>query len=312
MVRSSDVQSDQVGLSLSHIAVCLFEPPDFRQAAIAVRVAVVGLDDGMARLDALKPVMRRLVLEQPPSRAAIWSVRMALFAVVVTLYGTLLVRSGQQGLPGLAALGSGFVLAALSILVALVGGVMIWNHGLKGVGRVSVAIMLCLGVLAAPATMLLQLARLPALSDITTDIDDPPAFSRSRAALAARGGLVPPERPRESRQPQREAYQRIIPIITELPAEEAFDTALTAARDMGWQVIEGTVPGGRTGAGRIDAIATTRILRFADDVTIRIRPRVDGSRIDVRSVSRLGRHDLGTNARRIQSFRDEVHLLLAR
>ena len=256
--------------------------------------------------------MRRLVLEQPPSRAAIWSVRIALFAVVVTLYGTLLVRGGQHGLPGLAALGSGFALAALTVLVALVGGVMIWNHGLKGARRVSLAIALGIAVLTAPATMLVQLARLPALNDITTDIDDPPAFSRSRAALAARGGLVPAERPRESRLPQREAYQRIIPIITELPAEEAFQIALTAARNMGWQVIEGTVPGGRTGAGRIDAIATTRILRFADDVTIRIRPRVGGSRIDVRSVSRQGRHDLGTNARRIQSFGDEVQLLLAR
>jgi uncharacterized protein (DUF1499 family) len=256
--------------------------------------------------------MRRLVLEQPPSRAAIWSVRIALFAVVVTVYGALLVRGGQQGLPGLAALGSGFALALLTVLVALIGGVMIWNHGLKGVGRVSLAIALGLGVLTTPAAMLVQLARLPTLNDITTDIDDPPAFSRSRAALAARGGLVPAERPRDSRLPQREAYQRIIPIITELPAEEAFEIALKAARNMGWQVIEGTVPGGRTGAGRIDAIATTRILRFADDVTIRIRPRVDGSRIDVRSVSRLGRHDLGTNAARIQAFSDEVQLLMSR
>jgi uncharacterized protein (DUF1499 family) len=254
--------------------------------------------------------MRRLVLEQPQSRAAIWSTRIALFAVVVTIYGVMVVRGGQHGAPGLAALGSGFALALLTLAMALVGGVMIWNRGLKGSRRILVATLIGLMILATPAWLALKLVSLPRLNDISTDIDDPPSFSRSRAALAARSGHVPVERDRASRQPQREAYQRLTPIITELPPEEGFDTALKAARNLGWQVIEGTVPGGRSGIGRIDAIATTRVLRFNDDITIRIRPRVDGSRIDIRSVSRIGQHDLGANAARIQAFSDEIQLLL--
>lgn len=256
------------------------------------------------------PVMRRLVLEQPLSRAAIWSIRIALFAIVVTIYGVMVVRGGQHGAPGLAALGSGFALAVMTLATALVGGVMIWNRGLKGAGRILLATLIGLAILATPAYLAFKAMTLPKLNDISTDIDNPPSFSRSRAALAARNGHVPVERDRAARQPQREAYQRITPIITELPAEEAYDIALKAARNMGWQVIEGTVPGGRSGIGRIEAIATTSILRFTDDVTIRVRPRVDGSRIDIRSASRIGQHDLGANAARIQAFSDEVQLLL--
>lgn len=254
--------------------------------------------------------MRRLVLEQPLSRAAIWSVRLALFAVVVSIYGIILVRGGQQNLPGLAALASGFVLAVLALALALAGGITIWSRGLKGSGRIAAATAIGLALLAAPAYALVQVVRLPELNDIVTDIDDPPSFSRSRVVLAARGGHVPAELPRERRLVQRDAYQKLVPIITELPAEEAFDIAFRAARNLGWNVVESTVPGGRSGTGRIEAIATTRLLRFHDDITIRIRARADGSRIDMRSASRLGRHDLGANAARIRAFADEVQLLL--
>ncbi len=263
------------------------------------------------RASAIPCGMRRLVFEQPMSRAAVWAARLALFAFAVTAYGVIVVRGGQHGAPGLAALGSGFVLALLTLLLAAVAGVMIWNHGLKGVSRTALAALVAASMLALPAWLGAQMLTLPALNDITTDIDDPPSFSRSRAALAARGGHVPRERDRAERLPQRDAYQRLIPIITDLSAEEAYALAGRAATLMGWRIIERSPPGGRSSAGRIEAVATTRILRFQDDVTIRIRPRVDGARIDIRSASRVGRHDLGANARRIQAFADEIALLQA-
>jgi hypothetical protein len=255
--------------------------------------------------------MRRLVLEQPLSRAAVWSVRLGLFALVVTLYGVAVVRSGQQEAPGLAALGSGFVLALLALGTAVAGGAIIWNRGSKGAGRVAAAALLGAAILLAPAYGLQQYLRLPALTDISTDIDDPPAFSRSRLAMAARAGHVPRELTREQRRPQREAYQRLTPIVTDLSAEDAFEVAVRASRNLGWEIIEGAAPGGRSSIGRIDAIARTRILRLTADVTVRVRPRVDGSRIDVRSASRLGGHDLGDNAQRIRAFVAEVQLLIA-
>jgi uncharacterized protein (DUF1499 family) len=64
--------------------------------------------------------------------------------------------------------------------------------------------------------------------------------------------------------------------------------------------------------GVIEAVARTPILGFRDDVVVRIRPTVDGTRIDVRSASRYGRHDLGTNAKRVRSLIDDIDDVLAR
>ena len=101
-----------------------------------------------------------------------------------------------------------------------------------------------------------------------------------------------------------------MPIVLEVPAEIAFDMARKAAHDAAGGAGGDRGRAGAAAPGRIEAVARTRILRFADDITIRIRPRVDGSRIDIRSVSRLGEHDFGANAARIAAFADEVELLV--
>jgi hypothetical protein len=253
--------------------------------------------------------MRRLVLEQPASRAAIWAVRIALFAGVVTVYGLFVVRGGQQDLPGFAAFGSGFALAGLALILALAGATAIWSRGLTGARRVLLASALAVGLLSIPAYVTLQALTLPALTDVSTDLENPPAFSRSRAALAARNGHVPAELSRASREPQRAAYSRLTPFLTDLPAEEAYTLALRAAQAIGWRIIEQAAPGGRSGLGRIEAIATSRILKLENDITIRVRPRVDGARVDVRSASRLPMHDLGANAARVTAFLDELQAL---
>jgi hypothetical protein len=251
------------------------------------------------------------VLEQPVSGWAVWSMRLALFAAIVALYGASLVRGGQQGLPGLTALASGFVLAMMAFAAAAVAGVAIWNHGVRGVWRALGAALLAGLLLAFPGWVAFKMATLPAINDVTTDPDNPPAFSRSRAALAARGGVAPGEPAPETRTAQRGAYAGLTPIVTDLPPLEAFDLAAKAAAARGWRIVEALPPGGRAGVGRIEAVATTPILRFQDDVTIRVRARVDGARIDVRSASRVGRHDLGANAARITAFLAEMDTLLS-
>jgi uncharacterized protein (DUF1499 family) len=50
----------------------------------------------------------------------------------------------------------------------------------------------------------------------------------------------------------------------------------------------------------------TLLLKLPDDITVRIRPRADGTRIDIRSASRLGNHDFGANAARVRRFLEEV------
>jgi uncharacterized protein (DUF1499 family) len=112
--------------------------------------------------------------------------------------------------------------------------------------------------------------------------------------------------PPQVREAQREAYAQIAPLTLDVGPDEAFELVRKAAANRGWQVVEAVRPGGRVGTGRIEAVDRTFLLRLPDDVTVRIRPRVDGTRIDVRSASRIGNHDLGTNARRIRAFLEEV------
>ncbi len=252
---------------------------------------------------------RRLVFEEPISRAALWSRRLAWFSLAVLLLALLAFRMSEPSVQGLAPIAGayGFVVAAL--LLAVVAFIRIWRSGHRGVVMASQAFFISLLLLAPAAYAVFKLVTLPTLNDVSTDIDDPPAFSRSRIALDARKGRVPPDVPAERRRAQRQAYPKAVPIVLEVPAEMAFDIARRAALNRGWQVLESSRPGGRTGAGRIEAVARTRILRFSDDVTIRVRPRVDGSRIDIRSASRLGSHDFGANAARIAAFAAEVELL---
>jgi uncharacterized protein (DUF1499 family) len=251
--------------------------------------------------------MRRLIIEEPVSRAAVWSGRIAWFALAVTAVAVAFMRFQLVDiLPGFVSLAAALGLAALAVLLALAAFVRIWMEGRRGIGQAAKGLVLALAILGLPGLYGLRALTLPALNDISTDIDDPPAFSRSRASLETRNGRLPPDLSRERRITQREAYPQVAPLTLDVPPEEAFDLVRKAAANRGWQVIETVRPGGRVGLGRLEAVDRTFLLRLPDDVTVRIRPRADGSRIDVRSASRIGNHDLGQNARRIRAYLDEI------
>jgi uncharacterized protein (DUF1499 family) len=86
-------------------------------------------------------------------------------------------------------------------------------------------------------------------------------------------------------------------VVRKEPPARAFDRALDAARGLGWEIV-----GVEPAEGRIEATDTTFWFGFKDDVVVRIRPEGSRSRIDVRSLSRVGRSDVGANARRIRRF----------
>jgi uncharacterized protein (DUF1499 family) len=76
-----------------------------------------------------------------------------------------------------------------------------------------------------------------------------------------------------------------------------FAAAVAVARDLGWEIVAADAA-----EGRLEATATTRWFGFKDDVVVRVRPRPGGARVDVRSLSRIGVSDLGTNAARVRAF----------
>lgn len=136
----------------------------------------------------------------------------------------------------------------------------------------------------------------PPIHDITTDVDHPPLFV---AVLPLRAGASNPAGyggPEIAAQ-QRSAYPEIAPVILKMPPDRAFALALAAARDMGWLIVAEA-----PSEGRIEATDTTLWFGFKDDIVVRVTPFDGGSRIDVRSVSRVGRSDVGTNARRIDAY----------
>lgn len=156
----------------------------------------------------------------------------------------------------------------------------------------TVTIVSILGV-AACAKLI---AGAPPIHDITTDTVDPPPFvdilplrAGARNSAAYGGSRVAAL--------QQTAYPDIAPVDLAIAPSAAFARALAAAKAMGWAIVAAD-----SATGRIEATATTRVFRFKDDVVIRIRPRDGGSRVDIRSVSRIGGGDLGKNASRIREF----------
>ncbi len=157
---------------------------------------------------------------------------------------------------------------------------------------------LCLACAAiAPPLMLLSIAKsVPMIHDVTTDTADPPAFvglleERKKApnGFAYAGESIAAQ--------QRKGYPDVKPLVLKSPPREAVQRAIDAARAMGWEVVSSDAP-----SGRVEATDTTTWFGFKDDIVIRVRAEGEGSRVDVRSVSRVGLSDLGANAKRIRGF----------
>ena len=163
----------------------------------------------------------------------------------------------------------------------------------RGVWLAVLSLVLAGAMFSIPAGYRLG-PRKPPIHDITTDIDNPPPFVavvplNTPGRTEYEGEVIAAQ--------QRDAYPDLQPVVLDVPPAEAFDEALAAVYRMRWQLVEADEP-----AGRIEATDTTFWFGFKDDVVIRVRPDAGGSRIDVRSLSRVGGGDAGTNAARIREY----------
>ena len=163
-----------------------------------------------------------------------------------------------------------------------------------------IALLLGLGVAFVPWNAMRGAKSVPPIHDISTDTARPPEFV---AVLPLRADASNPATyggPEIASQ-QIAAYPDLKAYTSALPPAKAFEKALEAARNMGWDVVASD-----PAAGRIEASDTTRWFGFVDDVVIRVEADGEGSRIDVRSVSRVGKSDVGTNAKRIRAYLAEL------
>ena len=122
-------------------------------------------------------MVRRRIVEEPVSRLAIWSRRVALFSLVTSFIGVIIVRSGALDVvPAVSTLAGAMALAVVGILLAFGAGIMIWRDGLGGLREAVTAVLIGLALIAYPAYLGMRAYQLPAIYDVTTDPIDPPQF----------------------------------------------------------------------------------------------------------------------------------------
>jgi len=235
--------------------------------------------------------------QSEPPRLVNWIGYLAITLLLTLPLAVLTVRAGawQEGLLlyALSCLGC-LLLIALSILLMLLPRFAPWRNSLAW--RASLALpgtLLLLSLLASRGDY-------PAIHDVTTDTGDPPAFTAAEQQRGA--GANPLALDSEAIILQQQAYPDLQTLISAMPIDEAFDRALQVAADMGWEIYHQD-----RNVGVIEAVDTTSIMAFRDDIVIRVRSNAQGTLVDLRSVSRVGIGDIGANAKRIRAFQQQFN-----
>lgn len=185
--------------------------------------------------------------------------------------------------------------AVVGLLTLILGGICRrWRPALVG-AVVSLAVV---AMIAMPMQLKQRAQSVPPIHDITTDMQNPPFFK----ALAAAREKAPNEVDypgAETARQQQAGYPQLKPITLNIPLAKAMDIAKTTAQKRGWEIAATT-------DNTIEATATTRWFGFKDDVVIRMTDMGSGVQVDMRSASRVGKSDVGTNAERIQVFLEDL------
>jgi uncharacterized protein (DUF1499 family) len=239
------------------------------------------------------------------ARIGIWS---AAIGAVLLAGSALGARAGL--LPPLTAM-LGLAIAGLAMLLAVVfaGLGLVRSGGTAGTASRPATWLALLGGLAVTAlnvSVIGGASGAPPIHDITTDTVNPPAFV-AIAPLRADAPNPPEYSGPETANLQQQAFPDLAPLRTTAPAAEVFAKARDVVAASGWTLVEAS-----EADGRIEATAETSWVRFKDDVVVRITTGPDGqTRVDVRSKSRMGRGDMGQNAKRVRGFLAALEARLA-
>ena len=187
-------------------------------------------------------------------------------------------------------------------ILALIGGVLTRpGSGRRGFPLAVIALVVGGITFGYPYYQLRIVYSVPFIHDITTDTINPPQFVD---VVPLRAGVENPPQydGAEVAQQQLEAYPDLGAVRFDEPPDQVFLAAHDAAQSMGWEMVAASAE-----EGRIEATDTTLWYGFKDDVVIRVAEEAGGTIVDVRSKSRVGRSDLGVNAKRIRAYIAELH-----
>jgi len=249
-------------------------------------------------------VLRRPISEEPMSRLAAWSNRLAWFALVLAALSVIVLRGDfLEIVPALATFGAALVLAGFAILCSLGAAVTIWRQGLSGIGRAVTGFFLGAALLAYPGYLAARAYQLPPVRDISTDLVNPPRFD-ALSRLRPRGTSDYPGS--EAANLQKQAYPDLGSLQVLSNTRQTYDATLAIVTKHKWRVVDARPPSPQRRDGTIEAVARTLVMGFREDIAIRIVPVQTGAQIDVRSASRFGPHDFGSNASRVRGLLEEI------
>jgi uncharacterized protein (DUF1499 family) len=235
----------------------------------------------------------------PTKTSGRWTGRIARATIVAAV---LVLLAGPSISFNLLSWKTGLGLFALAALLAGIGGLVSVVALLRRRGG-RVVIVAAVAGIAAFAVLLSGVVSgrsVPPINDITTDPANPPQFIAITVAMRGADAGPLAYDPAFAAQ-QAAAYPDVRPLQVALPPAEAFPRLLAAAEAMDWAIVSSD-----PAAGRIEATATLPWWGFKDDIVVVTSPDGSGTRVDVRSKSRVGRSDLGVNAERIQEYLGKI------
>ncbi|MFK5913722.1 MAG: DUF1499 domain-containing protein [Woeseiaceae bacterium] len=228
---------------------------------------------------------------KPISKVALLGLTLAVVAVVTIAISVVGYRSGWWRHPQSFSLFGWATYAAIAALIVSAYGIFktrIQNQ--QGGFLVAItALVLSLPIISATLMFEYSANAYPKINDISTDTLDPPSFWDVEEPMEYPGDSVA--------ELQKAAYPDIVSLTLPITSEQAFEHALAIITDKGWEIVA-KVPD----EGRIEAVVSSLLYGFKDEIVVRIVSADDGVIVDVRSRSRIGRIDRGANAKRIRNY----------
>lgn len=245
--------------------------------------------------------------DHPPSFLARWASRLALFCVLLLVVATFLHRVLSLPTPiALNLAGAAFTGALVAAGMAAIAGLDIWVTGRQGAARVFTALLVSAALLSLPITAMIVARDYPMITDVTTDIADPPQF-KTAAAVRAEGSNPLVYDADANAAAQHEGYPDLKTLFVPRSADDTFEAVLQALTKLKLKLANEEAPAAtEDGVGRIELTDTTLFLGFRDDVVIRVKGGEGDTSVDVRSASRYGSNDFGRNAARVRVILKEI------
>lgn len=227
------------------------------------------------------------------SKWAIWSRRIASFALPLAIVPIFMHRAGMIPSETFHIIEGAAIFAALAGLVmAFTAFVRLWNTGDRGWVRATMGVVFALIVLAPAGYAAYAYWKYPKTTDVYTDLADPPLLVSDVPRVQMTTDLA---------RSIAATFPNVASRTYPLGPEQVYEIALNLATARGWEVEARVAPQGPLGEGQLNAIVLT-LLGWRDEISVRIAGVPEGSTVAMRSSSLVGIHDLGENGRRIEEF----------